>query len=316
MGLFTKMADTVAKKALIDAAGEAVSKTASAVIESTDSTVSTNGLVKLPRSADDYCGQNYEEVEEELQAYGFKNIALLQKKDLLNGWMVKDGTVKEISISGKANFKKGQRFSSMARVVITYHTFRHAPVVLPPISSVPPKQEEDEPSWTEAPTEQSPSSPSPEANQMPQQIKCKNCNGIMELDFDKGVAVCPYCGSTEPIVESDSVKIERMRQKERAERRVREKEEAEHKERKNAIDDFKRKPLSKVILVATFLALLLAVSNFRYRTFASIVMIIAGVVLGFSWLVGAGLAKRAKQHSYIIFAIVGFALLILAFSLG
>lgn len=72
MGLFTKMADTVAKKALIDAAGEAVSKTASAVIESTNSTVSTNGLVKLPRSADDYCGRNYEEVEEELQAYGFK----------------------------------------------------------------------------------------------------------------------------------------------------------------------------------------------------------------------------------------------------
>lgn len=153
-------------------------------------------------------------------------------------------------------------------------------------------------------------------SQAPCQIKCKNCNGIMELDFNNGIATCPYCGSTETIAESDTVKIERMRQKAETEKRTFEKEEAERQERKIAIEEFKRKPLSKVVLVVAFLALILAISNFRYRAFASIVMVVAGAVLAFSWIVGAGLAKKAKQRSYIVFAIVGFMLFIVAFSLG
>lgn len=148
------------------------------------------------------------------------------------------------------------------------------------------------------------------------QIKCKNCNGVMDLDFDKGIAICPYCGSTETIGESDTIKIERMRQKAEADKRNHEQKEAERQASEDAIKEFKRRPLSKVILAVACLALLLTVSNFRYRPFASIMMAIAGAVLAFSWVIGAGLAKNVKQRSYIIVTIVGFALLIFAFSLG
>ena len=37
------------------------------------------------------------------------------------------------------------------------------------------------------------------------QIRCKSCNGTMTLSSDRKVLSCPYCESTELIVESDSV---------------------------------------------------------------------------------------------------------------
>lgn len=62
MGLLDKMIDTAAKKVLIDAAGEAISKTA--------------------------------------------------------------GAVEEVSITGKTNFRKGQKYPADVCAVITYHDFR------------------------------------------------------------------------------------------------------------------------------------------------------------------------------------------------
>lgn len=38
-------------------------------------------------------------------------------------------------------------------------------------------------------------------------LKCKECNGTMEVDKEKGIICCPYCGSKELIDESDAVKI-------------------------------------------------------------------------------------------------------------
>lgn len=43
------------------------------------------------------------------------------------------------------------------------------------------------------------------------QLKCQECNGTMNIDENKQVLLCPYCGSKKIIVESDSVKIEQMR---------------------------------------------------------------------------------------------------------
>lgn len=62
---------------------------------------------------------------EELSAYGFNNIALFPKKDLIKGWLIKDGEVENIMINGKEKFKKNQRFESNVRVVITYHTLKN-----------------------------------------------------------------------------------------------------------------------------------------------------------------------------------------------
>ena len=64
------------------------------------------------------------EVKAELEAYGFTNIALVERKDLMMGLLTKAGAIEEISIEGKADFKKNTKYRSDARVVIIYHTFR------------------------------------------------------------------------------------------------------------------------------------------------------------------------------------------------
>ena len=43
------------------------------------------------------------------------------------------------------------------------------------------------------------------------QIRCKSCNGTMTLSSDRKVLSCPYCESTELIVESDSVTKQRIK---------------------------------------------------------------------------------------------------------
>ena len=42
------------------------------------------------------------------------------------------------------------------------------------------------------------------------QMRRKNCNGELHFDSDKSIFSCPFCGSTEIIVESDEVKLQRM----------------------------------------------------------------------------------------------------------
>jgi len=43
------------------------------------------------------------------------------------------------------------------------------------------------------------------------QLRCKSCNGTMTLSSDRKVLSCPYCESTELIVESDSVAKQRIK---------------------------------------------------------------------------------------------------------
>ena len=36
-------------------------------------------------------------------------------------------------------------------------------------------------------------------------LKCKSCNGTMEMDEERPILFCPYCGSKELVEESDDV---------------------------------------------------------------------------------------------------------------
>lgn len=80
--------------------------------------------IHIPSAAVSYYHRNYEEVKAELSAYGFTNIIGVERKDLVVGVLTKAGAIEEISINGKADFKKNSKFSSDARVVIIYHTFK------------------------------------------------------------------------------------------------------------------------------------------------------------------------------------------------
>lgn len=132
MGIFDKMANTVAKKVMIDTAVNAAVKTVGAVAdynskrEYADLNRAASGkqLIRVPNSSDYYFGMNYQDAQDELTAFGFTNITLLPKRDLIKGWLTKDGAVAAVSINGKTEFKGKRKFLANVRIVITYHTFR------------------------------------------------------------------------------------------------------------------------------------------------------------------------------------------------
>lgn len=125
MGLLDTMVKTAAKKALINAGGDAAVKVIGAAMEAHgNSPKPVSQKIAVPRSSEDYCSMNYEDVQAELSAYGFTNIAVLPKKDLIKGWLTKNGEVESVAISGKTDFRKKAKFMPGERVVITYHTFK------------------------------------------------------------------------------------------------------------------------------------------------------------------------------------------------
>ena len=90
--------------------------------------------IKVYNFIDDLIGDNYLEVKEALEAYGFTNIAFVAKKDLKTdlkqGLFFKetndfeDGEVEKISINGDTEFSKNDRFLPTDRVVIVYHAYK------------------------------------------------------------------------------------------------------------------------------------------------------------------------------------------------
>lgn len=124
MGLLDKMGSAIAKKIMVDTAVNATIKVISGVAEYNSKNGYVDSKIIVPKSSSHYFGKNYKAVKDELTAYGFTNISLLSIKDLINGWLTKDGAVTEVSIKGKTEFKEKSKFPADAQVVITYHTFR------------------------------------------------------------------------------------------------------------------------------------------------------------------------------------------------
>ena len=61
-------------------------------------------------------------------------------------------------------------------------------------------------------------------------LTCGECHGILEVDRDRQVISCPYCGSKRLIQESDEVTIARINKAADAERMRHEKEMKEYEE--------------------------------------------------------------------------------------
>lgn len=85
-------------------------------------------------------------------------------------------------------------------------------------------------------------------------LKCKSCNGTMEMDEERPILFCPYCGSKELVEESDDVIKARIdantRLKETEKKLEQEKEIEKIKTRNDTI-------VSIIILVMLFVPILL-----------------------------------------------------------
>ena len=67
---------------------------------------------------------NYVEAGDRLQELGFTEIYEKPIRDLVTGWVKKDGTVEKVTVGGSSPFKKNGIFPYDVEIVIEYHTFK------------------------------------------------------------------------------------------------------------------------------------------------------------------------------------------------
>ena len=150
------------------------------------------------------------------------------------------------------------------------------------------------------------------------QLRCKSCNGVMKIDTDKGIAVCPFCGATEMIVESDEVIIEKDRNRTykeiELEKLKAQKEKQDEKDAEEEAKAYKKKLSSKLLLGWMVFVGILALG--LCMTDEKLAGIVAFVQVGFwiaSRLIGLGYFKPKYKKLRSILVTIGFLLTIPVF---
>lgn len=69
-------------------------------------------------------GKDYKDIVTEFKNKGFVNIKTKKIKDLVTGWITKDGEVDSITINSKNDYTTLDEFEEDAEVIINYHTFK------------------------------------------------------------------------------------------------------------------------------------------------------------------------------------------------
>lgn len=80
--------------------------------------------ISIPFSYNALRKMNYNAVGSELQKLGFTKIYERPIRDLVTGWVKKDGTVEKITIGNKCPFKRNSAFKYDTKITIEYHTFK------------------------------------------------------------------------------------------------------------------------------------------------------------------------------------------------
>ena len=96
------------------------------VIKHTKRTAESEGALKaiIPFSSTDVKGKDYKDLKNQLEKAGFTNVIPKGLEDInaISGIVLKENTVKEITIEGKSIFEKDQVVESDALVIIWYHS--------------------------------------------------------------------------------------------------------------------------------------------------------------------------------------------------
>lgn len=81
--------------------------------------------ITIPFSERSLRKMNYVEAGDKLQELGFTEIYEHPLRDLVTGWVKKDGAVEKVTIGDVYPFKKNSVFTYDTKIVIEYHTFKN-----------------------------------------------------------------------------------------------------------------------------------------------------------------------------------------------
>lgn len=150
-------------------------------------------------------------------------------------------------------------------------------------------------------------------------LRCKSCNGVMEINEDRSEAVCPYCGEKVVRFDSDAVVAEKIRSNTFREvefaKMRKEQEKEERIENREEKEKYKKGKLGKLTLICVFLCLIMAVSSFSDgKIFAGLIAAAQTGLFSASWLMGMQIIPERKKSLHTALAVFGF-LLIIVFAL-
>ncbi|NCC15927.1 MAG: hypothetical protein EOM28_06200 [Clostridia bacterium] len=81
------------------------------------------GEAKTPACPSVQKGRDYQEVIDDFEEKGFKNVKTEKLEDLIAGWLTKDGEVEAVSVDGNTSYSQDVWYPNDVEVIITYHTF-------------------------------------------------------------------------------------------------------------------------------------------------------------------------------------------------
>lgn len=158
------------------------------------------------------------------------------------------------------------------------------------------------------------------------QLRCKDCGGIMNVEENKTVLSCPYCGSKEFISESDEVKIEKIKNdtykeielqklkyEEQRERRLEDQEKQKERllEDQREAKEFLHSALCWFIIFSLGGAMFFCLpSLISKRILSSIISIAQIILLVLSLLIGTRVIKGGRLHLHILPLIISYILII------
>ena len=82
------------------------------------------GQLRVPNSSKRYGGRNYTDVSDELMNAGFQNVSVVKQETSKKNWLLRDGSVLEVSINGQTQFDKDEWFAEDAVIRITYYALK------------------------------------------------------------------------------------------------------------------------------------------------------------------------------------------------
>ena len=80
--------------------------------------------IPVPMSSKEAKGSNYEIVVNAFKECGFIDVEIDEKKDIITGWLTKEGEVDSVLIGNTKKFSSEDEFKPNEKVIVTYHTFR------------------------------------------------------------------------------------------------------------------------------------------------------------------------------------------------
>jgi len=146
-------------------------------------------------------------------------------------------------------------------------------------------------------------------------LKCRNCNGDLDVDADKGEYTCPFCGDREKLVDSDAVTIEKLKNNTYKEieyaKMANEKEKDAYNEKKEYQKAYRKSKFSKVTMVFLFISFVMALTSFSsHYVMSGIIALIQTGLFAVSWLMGMQIIREKKKFVYMALAVLGFLLFV------